>query len=84
MRLEFPLLNQEGNVIAKIVTRSLISRKFERENSRVQVKTFQQNGRHVRVIWLKNASRYLFTDHTRAVVKEMMRFLPSSNMLKRK
>ncbi len=49
-----------------------------REARRKQVKAFQRNGAHVQVIWLKNASHYLFVDNAQTVAKEMMRFLPLS------
>ena len=44
---------------------------------RRQMKAFQQNGGHVQVIWMKNASHYLFVDHAQAVARKMMQFVPN-------
>lgn len=52
-----------------------------RDARRKQVKAFQRNGAHVQVIWMKNASHYLFIDRAPAVAKEMIKFLPPSKRL---
>lgn len=51
---------------------------------RKQVEAFRQNGAHVKVIWLRNASHYLFVDHAQAVAREIMRFMPPSHTLDRR
>jgi pimeloyl-ACP methyl ester carboxylesterase len=40
-----------------------------------QIARDQKNGSHVRVVWLEDASHYLFVDRARAVAKQMSNFL---------
>jgi hypothetical protein len=45
------------------------------EARRHQIRAFQQNGSHVTVKWMSNASHYLFVDRAQEVAGEMIRFL---------
>jgi pimeloyl-ACP methyl ester carboxylesterase len=40
-----------------------------------QISRYQKNGSHVRVVWLEDASHYLFVDHARELARQMSDFL---------
>jgi len=44
-----------------------------------QIARYQKNGAHVRVVWLKKASHYLFVDRAREVAERMLTFLDETS-----